>query len=556
MSRFRTYTPLDDAPAEEGDRFFVGVNMKLAPDKLPPGYLSLAINKSLRTGTAATRGGLLTPLFHNPAHQPSGGTGAIWGSGLYSDAAGLEHLLLARTNEVWICREGEAPGTLTLPAPLTAACELVQFVNRVRLLRGAGLTPWVWDGSSAGFVEADQSPTGNETIPVPGTVAAEVISDRMAMINGRDEVIFTDILDDNHYDPLLASVRVNAGSRESLVRVFPFYGTNLLAFAEQGVFLLENVTGTLADLRQTEVNRELGLIARRAVSAVGADVFFLSGTGVFRVLQAFQDRIATGATPISDPMEPFFRERIHWLAASGACSAVAGEYYYLAVPIDGAADNNALLVFNTVTNAWEGWHTFPAGVALSALHVTDWQGRKRLFAVDGTAGLVYLLHEGMVDRIGSTVTEISDLARTRGYAFGGTGRVRSARGALDVETWRPRFALRVRSDGVNETTELIPPTTKERTRYYLHNAARYNTSNANDDHGAPYREDYSVAAGTAFQTQSGIVFDRRQATQEPFVVRERGRYFTLELTNTQGRCDLAGVSLEMAATDRNSHTKP
>jgi hypothetical protein len=552
--RHRTYLALDDAPAVQGDREFVGVDMKAEPDKLAPGYLSLAINKSLRTRSAATRGGIITPLFHNPARQPGASAAPILGAGLYSDDAGREYLLLARAGEVWVCREGMAPSTLTLPEPLAGPCELVQFLNRVRLLRGEGRVPWVWDGTGAGFVPADQSPTLDGSVPVPGTVSGEVVGDRMAHIVGRDEVIFTDLLDDNHYDSVLASVRVNAGSRETLVRIFPFFGTNVLALAQQGIFVIENVTGLLDNLRVLEVNRELGCVAARAVSAVGADVFFLSGTGVFRLSQIVENRIATAPVPVSDPLEPFFRSRVNWRAASGACSAVAAEYYHLAVPIDDSTGNNALVRYNTVTSAWEGWWTFPPGVELSDLRVTDWQGRKRLWAIDRPAGRTYLLDEGMVDRVMDEAFEIEDQAITRGYSQP-PGHVRSPRGEVYLETWRPRFSLTVHSDGVNESIPLVRDRTKDRTRSTRWGRAAYDTSNGNDDHGAPYREDYSVVAGTAFQLQSGIVFDRRQAFGEPFTVRARGRYFTLDVTNTQGRCDLAGVALETVTTERHERTK-
>lgn len=552
-TRHRTYGPRDDAPAIDGDRGWVGVNMKLEPDKLEPGIARRAINKSFRTGTAATRGGILTTLFHNPGRQPGQTVQPIYGAALYADATGLEHLLLARANEVWICREGRAPATLTLPETLSAACDLVQFVDRVWLFRGADLLPWMWDGTSAGFVVADQALPGDGTIPFPGVTTAEVVSNRLAAIVGRDEVIFSDILRGGFYDPLAAQVRVNAGTTETLVRLFPYYGNNMLAFAAQGIYMLENVAGDLSELTLTEVNRELGCVARRSVASVGSDVFFLAGDGVYAISQVVESRIATRPVAVSEAIEPFFRERVNWRAAHKASAAVAGEYYYLALPIDGASDNNALLPYNTTTQQWEGWHTFPANVYLSRLVVTDWAGRRRLFAVDAL-GRTYLTDEGMCDRVMGGQFEISDLLETRGYLFGDQGRKRSARVRLTLETWRPRFSVTRRTDGVNETETLLSNETRDRTRYTTWNTPAYDTTNANGDHAAPYREDYSVTLTGPFQPRSGIVFDRRQSSEESLTVRARGRYFTVEIANTQGRCDVTGLLGEATPADRNQHT--
>jgi hypothetical protein len=74
--RFREYYPQEDSPEFFGDRGFVGLDARLAPEKLPEGFLSRAVNVWLEDGQAVTRPGVAfadwslvkdgAPDFRNP----------------------------------------------------------------------------------------------------------------------------------------------------------------------------------------------------------------------------------------------------------------------------------------------------------------------------------------------------------------------------------------------------------------------------------------------------------------------------------------------------------
>jgi hypothetical protein len=65
VTRYDQYGALDDQPKPLGDRTFIGVNMRLDPALLPPGYVSDAVNMRFRNGIAETRKGFIFPPWAN-----------------------------------------------------------------------------------------------------------------------------------------------------------------------------------------------------------------------------------------------------------------------------------------------------------------------------------------------------------------------------------------------------------------------------------------------------------------------------------------------------------
>ena len=78
---------------------------------------------------------------------------------------------------------------------------------------------------------------------------------------------------------------------------------------------------------------------------------------------------------------------------------------------------------------------------------------------------------------------------------------------------------------------------------------------ANDDHGDPWREDYSVALGAGFNLGSGVDSELEQQSLVRLKMQQRGNSCQLTLANTAGRCTLKGVELEAIAGDRTMGTK-
>jgi hypothetical protein len=227
-------------------------------------------------------------------------------------------------------------------------------------------------------------------------------------------------------------------------------------------------------------------------------------------------------------------------------------------------------VYDTQTQQWasaaDTWTDTAFG--FNALHVTLYNGERRVFAVDYDNALVYLLYEGIYDEMPIGTAVVPFLMETRGY----TGQdpfsfKKYFRATVGVATVSPSITLTAIMDGVNEEKVLLPVITKSLTKFYTHGKADFNP--ATDDPNQPYREDYEIvqppatnenvaiedfeqlAAGT-IQTlpatslvtllQQPIV--QKQQTFERRIIRDTGRWCSIRVANTQGICEVTGVSVE------------
>ena len=229
----------------------------------------------------------------------------------------------------------------------------------------------------------------------------------------------------------------------------------------------------------------------------------------------------------------------------------------LPVPLDTATRPNAILVYDTVADAWQGIHSWPEGTAFDNLLITDWAGQKRLYGVDHSAARVHVLYEGLSDRIQDTENYITDGLSTRGYLLGENGIKNFRRVSVNVNTWNPRFRVRLTLDGQGEFVELsADPITKSRLAYYTHGTADWDPSNAADDHAHPKREDYSIDPATAIDPgASGIDPERKQTSLERRPCAVRARWASVRITNTRGACDISSVEIEAATAGRATKTQ-
>jgi hypothetical protein len=102
------------------------------------------------------------------------------------------------------------------------------------------------------------------------------------------------------------------------------------------------------------VHRRIGCTSPRTMLQVGADVWFLSDSGVRsrrRVIESSNAEVdeATISAPIQDVIE-----RINWSVAGLFAAAYWRNRYLLSVALDDATQPNTLLVYNTLTRSWSG----------------------------------------------------------------------------------------------------------------------------------------------------------------------------------------------------------
>ena len=179
---------------------------------------------------------------------------------------------------------------------------------------------------------------------------------------------------------------------------------------------------------------------------------------------------------------------------------------------------------------------------------------------------------------------------TRGYGQEDVSHRAFRFASINISTWNPKYTVKARTDGVEESQTLCSDRVKSRTNYYRpFDAAPFKLDNSDGDHSSAYREDYSVMLNNsveynliteggdyliteggdylaleAYDPQAsdqlflgeGIKFSRLQETMEPFSLSPRmGRYTQIELTNNQGRIELTKAHLSTNQGERSIAVK-
>lgn len=181
-----------------------------------------------------------------------------------------------------------------------------------------------------------------------GTSGSPVITSR----NVRDEIIASDILDQDTYDQIQNQFKIASGSADHVVGFQPFAEDNLVIFARNSIHLVRGVGADLGNAAVQEITREVGAVSRKSIVQIGNQILFLSDNGVYAVDfdQLYNLRGAT--TPLSEPINPIIL-RINRSYAENAVGVYHDNRYYLAVPLDNSSVNNTILVYNFLNQGWE-----------------------------------------------------------------------------------------------------------------------------------------------------------------------------------------------------------
>ena len=552
-------------PVTDGDTGFLGVNALLdpallgmdsalasavsnSPDSrrvLMPGMVQDAQNCRFDDGKIACRAGTITP----PDFNPSAGFGTIYGDGIFSDPNRREWLLVAVSDGVYRLGDGVAPTRkITFPAgeTISGACELVQTFDTVLLFRGEDADVLEWDGTATAFTAITQTSSGTFTEAIPNADYAVVMAGRAFVPESRDQIAASDLADYTRWDSTLASFRINSGEDDSIVGLASYRRRILVVFKDQSIHMLINVEGDLSDVAVDEVSGEIGCVARKSIAGVGGDLLWLAPQGVMRFTEVVENSMVAQEVPVSEPIQPII-ERINWQYASAACACVHDRFYHLAVPLDGATTNNAVLVYDTVTRQWQGYDTYAtaASVAISRFRRTDYLGRRRRIALDYTAGKVYVCDFGRgEDELDGTLYDIAQSMTTRGYAAGDSGLKNWRHIAWSADTWRPSVTVTAVVEGVNETRPLRTSLTRDRSKYTVHGAGSVDITDPTELDN-PHREDYAILADDAvvMDGATDLFPVREQHYEDGLPIREKSRWAAAKFENAQGTFALKSVTV-------------
>jgi len=309
--------------------------------------------------------------------------------------------------------------------------------------------PLYWDGSSTTFV---RSPGGVPAEGVtyrrmPSVAWASYINNRMILPDGRDQVMLSDILDPNLYDPFWQSFRANSGGNDEVVAVHAWVENSALVFCRKSIWLAEISQTSAIDGSDSDINTavsnlslltdEVGCSARRTIQTAGQYVYFLSDAGVYRLDARLDLKLRGDTRPLSDSIA----DKLQELNASQVYNSVGLWYnnrYYLACPLAGSENNNGVFIYNAINGDNGMWETRDIyGFGVDNFLVATHGSERRLF-VTNQAGKLFMLDEleSGDDAPDSTVTgyvgTIPGKIVTRRLNFGEMSSKRFLRSVADV----------------------------------------------------------------------------------------------------------------------------
>jgi len=429
MREHRTYTPNDDAPLQDGDNGFVGVDMRTAPHLLRPGYVSEARNARFRFGVAEPRKGVvplawgrLADNFEFPIDWDEGDInwgnylssrfGKVYGVGVWNDPNGRDWIFVAgstdnTTVKIWRIRQGNAAKEVPVSVPLTVptttyqdsntedAYWFTQAFDTCILSRGSSNTHLVLTSIDTGFVEAPAASGAGGTESIPNADTTLFFQNRLLVPHTpaagykADHVAVSDILDYTSYDPVYSSFKINQGDSDNIRRLYKFNDQTVVVFKDTSIYAVSNLTGDWSqNAVLDQITTEYGLVGPRSVANTGDDLWFLSQRGVVSLRQTELNKVQGVSQPQSGPIQPVIDRIDFGVAKETACGAYWRDRYYLSVPLDGGQQNNAVLVYDFLNQAWSGYDDGEA-VNIKYLFVADFNGTEQLYYVDysGTVGL-------------------------------------------------------------------------------------------------------------------------------------------------------------------------
>ena len=292
--------------------------------------------------------------------------------------------------------------------------------------------PIYWTGSG-NFVRA----TGGVPTGLPATYKtmrsvgwASFISNRLVIPDGRDQVLISDYLDGDTYDPFWSSFRAGSGGNDFIVAVHPWVEGAALVFCRKSIWL-----ATLAQFPSTDgaefaidtavaklelITDEIGCSARNSIVTAGNFVFFLSDAGVYRLDTKLDLKLRGDTRPLSDPIADLFAS-VNANRVSKAFALWHDNRYLLALPTtNDASDGNDLVIcWNALLEQWEFRDRYSIGV--DQIVVSTYGNQRRVFNVRNS-GSLYLLNEkdSGKDDTASAGTEftVTGKIKTRRYDFG------------------------------------------------------------------------------------------------------------------------------------------
>jgi hypothetical protein len=518
--------------------------------------------------------GLFVAVGSSGATMNSASLG-VYASAVYSDpnSIGQTWIMIVGYDSVGFYANGYTGKSISLGAyTVTVQSTIVQANNQVYIFRGADEKPLYWDGNWNGTFELVPDTTLPASfLSIPNSNQATFCQNRLWVIDGKDEVAASDVLEFTDYDPLANELHINTGGSDYLVATFPFGQDSLIAFKNKSILLIQNIQGALSDpitgvpiATVTEITRQVGLVGINGVTSIGPDLAYVSNQNInLLTLTSTNNSLQHKTLPLSTRIRTIM-SRVNWKVGYKISIGYWSNKLYVALPVDNSLVCNAVVVYNFTTENWFGEWSFDStlNMCIQSWQVIDYLGLQRMHAVTED-GRIFVTDEGQNDISGATVAEISTQLVTRAYDTSNVNHFQR-RAFVDLATNRPEVSVSAFTEGASEESVILTDQTYSRSETWKFADSAYDLTNANNDFNRAYRKDYSTGSlggndpsppspglpATGLQTGTGFQPQMVQEYRLPLITRRQGRLSWLEVTNTQGYISVMAVGYEARAGQR------
>lgn len=225
--------------------------------------------------------------------------------------------------------------------------------------------------------------------------------------NVADEIIVSDILDQNTYDQIQNQFRIASGGADYTVGLQPFAEDNLIVFNRNSIHLISGIGADLGNSVVREITREVGCCSRKSIAQVGNKIMFLSDNGVYGI--EFDDlyNLRGVSVPLSEAINPTI-EDINPTLVTNAVGVYHNNRYYLAYTPIGQTANNKIAIYNFLNAGWE---------SIDSINQQGWNIREFVRAGAGGINNLYAITEfGGIHLIDSGTAAVDTLALSVGGA--------------------------------------------------------------------------------------------------------------------------------------------
>jgi hypothetical protein len=402
---------------------------------------------------------------------------------------------------------------ITVPSGTTPDASANIKIRRVK-------PPLYWDMSpTTGFVRAE---TGIPDVGITyrrlrSSPWASYINNRLVIPDGKQNVMLSDVLDPDVFDPFWQSFRIGVGGNDKVMAVHPWVDGTFLVFCRKSIwiasvnqFAATNGSDFEVDTAISKIELltdEIGCAARRTIQTAGQYVYFLSDAGVYRLDSRLDLKLRGDTKPLSDPIANQL-ENLNAALVENSVGLYFNNRYYLAVPLSSPStgNNNGVFLYSQLNEAWETKDVY--GFCVDNFLVVDVSGQRRVL-VSNQAGKLMLLDEveagdQSADSTVDVTTPVAGRIVTRRYGFGSMSTKRFLRSVSDV---------------------VLPDTSAITVGATLFNP------------------DSSLSLVPAQTNTSGLAED--YTLKNP--IRQKAHYCELEFLTTANRPEIRNVSIEAAA---------